>query len=315
MDSISNGLDTATAYDIIKAVKVLNQNLGTTNLISLLQFKLLLKRIHLTYWRTPTYSFVRHITNLMIALIFGSAFPQQEYSTYVATTARAAVIYVTSLFCGILAMLLIQPVFAAERPVFYREQQSRMYAVWVYASTLVIIEIPYLILASLAVTLPFFYIVGFDYMGDTTIKFFWYWFFNFLLQATMLFINEFFMAVTPNEQTAEVLGSMFDAILGLFCGFLIAEQNFPSFWLFMYWLNPLHYALEGLIMSQFHEDTTPIKTLNGDIMTAEDYVNNVQFSSWSYDNRGYDVLALCLFIFAGITGMYLSLAYLRHDKR
>ncbi len=37
MDSISNGLDTATAYDIIKAVKVLNQNLGTTNLISLLQ--------------------------------------------------------------------------------------------------------------------------------------------------------------------------------------------------------------------------------------------------------------------------------------
>ena len=93
---------------------------------------------------------------------------------------------------------------------------------------------------------------------------------------------------------------LFNSIFGLFCGFLIAEQNFPTFWLFMYWLNPLHYALEGLIMSQFHEDTTPIKTLNGDIMTAEDYVNNVQFSSWSYDNRGYDVLALCLFIFAGM---------------
>lgn len=135
----------------------------------------------------------------------------------------------------------------------------------------------------------------------------------------MLFVSEFFTALTPNPQTAQgtvtskladylvslylyfiVLGGLFNTLNSLFCGFLIAEQSFPTFWLFMYWLNPLHYALEGLIMSQFHEDTTPIKTLNGDIMTAEDYVNNVQFSSWSYDNRGYDVLALCLFIFAGM---------------
>ncbi len=87
------------------------------------------------------YSFVRHFTSLLVALIFGSAFPQQEYSTYVAAVSRAAVIYVTALFTGILAMILVQPVFAAERPAFYREQQSRMYSVWMYALTLVLIEV------------------------------------------------------------------------------------------------------------------------------------------------------------------------------
>jgi len=281
----------------------------------LTQFLLLMKRVHLTYWRTPTYSFIRHITNLIIALIFGSAYPQQMYSTYVAAVSRAAVIYITSLFCGVLAMLLVQPVVSAERPVFYREQQSRMYAVWIYALTFVLIEIPYLLLGSLSFTLPFFYIIGFDYLGDTTEKFFWYWFFNFLLQGSMLFLSDFFVALTPNEQTAQVLGGLFNTLGGLFCGFLIAEQKFPTFWLFMYWLNNFHYALEGLIMSQFKDDTTPIKTLNGEVMTAEDYMTSEQFSTWSYDHIGYDVLGLGVYLFVAISGMYLSLAYLRHDKR
>jgi len=112
-----------------------------------------------------------------------------------------------------------------------------------------------------------------------------------------------------------VLVGLFNSIFGLFCGFLIAEQNFPTFWLFMYWLNPLHYALEGLIMSQFKDDTTPIRTLTGQIMTAEDFMTSEEFSTWTYDHVGYDVLALCLFILAAILGTYLCLAYLRHDKR
>lgn len=105
------------------------------------QFTLLMQRIALTYWRTPTYSFVRHVTNIFIALIFGSAYPQQKYSDYVAVVSRSAVIYITSLFCGILAMLLVTPVLSVERPVFYREQQSRMYSVFIYVLTLVLIEV------------------------------------------------------------------------------------------------------------------------------------------------------------------------------
>lgn len=93
-----------------------------------------------------------------------------------------------------------------------------------------------------------------------------------------------------------VLASLTNTVLGLFCGFLIGQQNFPSFWLFMYWLDPLHYALEGLITTQFHQDSTAIRTMDGTIMTAEDYIQHVHFPSWNYDHVGYDVLALCLFI-------------------
>jgi ABC-type multidrug transport system permease subunit len=64
-------------------------------------------------------------------------------------------------------------------------------------------QIPYLFVSSLSFTLPFFYIIGFDYTGDTNERFFWYWFLNFLLQATMIFISELFVALTPNEQTSQ----------------------------------------------------------------------------------------------------------------
>lgn len=63
-------------------------------------------------------------------------------------------------------------------------------------------------MSSLSFTLPFFYIVGFDNVGPVTQKFFWYWFFNFLLQGTMLFLGEFYVALTPSEATAHSTSSL-----------------------------------------------------------------------------------------------------------
>jgi energy-coupling factor transporter ATP-binding protein EcfA2 len=128
------------------------------NATYLQQYFLLLKRIALLYYRTPTYSIARIISNIVIALIFGSAYPQQSYDTYVGVISRSAVIFITSLFCAVLAMLQITPVLIPERAVFYREQSSRMYSVFIYCLTLVTIEIPCLIISALAFTLPFFYV-------------------------------------------------------------------------------------------------------------------------------------------------------------
>eukprot|EP00981_Chlorochromonas_danica_P004848 scaffold974_cov176-Ochromonas_danica.AAC.5 len=46
-------------------------------------------------------------------------------------------------------------------------------------------------------------------------------------------------------------------VRGLFSHFLIAGDKFPDFWIFMYWLNPLHYS-----SIQFKDDHTLIKTSN-----------------------------------------------------
>lgn len=93
-----------------------------------------------------------------------------------------------------------------------------------------------------------------------------------------------------------VLSGLMNSLLGLFCGFLIPQQNYPPFWLFMYWWDPLHYALEALITTQFKGDTTKITDQNGERTTAEDYINNVQFTKWTYGHLWYDGMVLGLYL-------------------
>lgn len=107
----------------------------------LTQTRWLLYRAALTYWRNPSYTLGRYFVNIVIALIFASAFPQQDYSTYIAVVSRAAVIYITALFTGILGMMSVMPVAIADRAVFYREDQSKMYSTALYSLVYNIIEV------------------------------------------------------------------------------------------------------------------------------------------------------------------------------
>ena len=108
-----------------------------------LQLKLLTKRIFVSYWRTPAYNLVRFFINIIIALIFASAFSFQEYPTKVGAVSRSAVIFITCLFCGVVGMQTVLPVTFAERPAFYREQQSEMYSVALFTITTTLVEVMY----------------------------------------------------------------------------------------------------------------------------------------------------------------------------
>jgi len=133
-------------------------------------------------------------------------------------------------------------------------------------------------------------------VGQKGEKFMWYWCFQSFHQATMLFLGQLFVVLTPTDITAQVFSGLVNSLFSLFCGFLITQQAFPTFWLFMYWLDPVHYSLEGIIMAMFHGDDTLITMMNGQVITAEEYMTQYQYTTWSYSHIGLDLLALGLFI-------------------
>lgn len=104
-----------------------------------MQFRALMYRFLLAYWRSPTYNFVRMVVSVVIALIFASTYADQQYSSDVDVISRVAVMYVTLLFIGIVGMKSVQPVILDERPAFYREMYCKMYDIrlYVFANTLV----------------------------------------------------------------------------------------------------------------------------------------------------------------------------------
>lgn len=106
-----------------------------------LQFQKLVYRANLSYWRSPSYNFIRMMISAIVGLLFSSAYADQKYSTDVDTISRCAVIYITLLFCGVIGMTSVQPVIFAERPAFYREQQAEMYDVRLYTLAAGLVEV------------------------------------------------------------------------------------------------------------------------------------------------------------------------------
>jgi ABC-type multidrug transport system permease subunit len=89
---------------------------------------------------------------------------------------------------------------------------------------------------------------------------------------------------------------MLSTFISLFCGFLIQPADFASFWLFMYWLDPMHYALEGLVVTQFHLDDSVITITGTEFTTTASSFVQTFYADWKYEHRGYAVMALLLFI-------------------
>ena len=52
------------------------------------------------------------------------------------------------------------------------------------------------------------------------------------------------LQVLPDTKVAQTMGSAMASVLSLFAGFLISPAKVPDFWLFAYYLNPLHYIVE-----------------------------------------------------------------------
>lgn len=260
------------------------------------QFYWLMKRSILAYWRSPSYNFVRMMISVVIALIFSSTSVNQDYNTDVDVVARCAIMYITLLFVGVVGMMSVQPVVFSDRPAFYRERFSNVYAVGLHTLASTLVELPYLVISSILFVVPFFFIVGFGNDGVVVEQFFFYWLFQGLYMSTLIFIGQFYSTVMPSEASSQMISGMTSTFLSLFCGFMIPSQSIPTFWLFMYWMNPLHYALEGLITTQFHRDHTLLTLFSSsDQMTAQDYIYTV-FEQWSYKHRWGDFGALILFI-------------------
>jgi hypothetical protein len=93
-----------------------------------------------------------------------------------------------------------------------------------------------------------------------------------------------------------VAAGLFAMVNSNFCGFIIKPQDYPTFWIFLYWLSPLHYGFEGVVVTQFHKDHSIVEVFPGQPTSTAEQVIKSYYSEWSYEHRGYDVLALLIMI-------------------
>ncbi|CAI9108679.1 OLC1v1008345C1 [Oldenlandia corymbosa var. corymbosa] len=153
-----------------------------------------------------------------------------------------------ALFFGFYNSSSILQYVVIERSVVYREKFARMYAPCSYALAQVLIEIPYIFIQVISFTAITYPMVGFYWTGY---KVFWY---TYSMFCTLLYLTYFGMlmvSVTPNYPVAAIILTAFFNVFYLFSGFLIPEPQIPTWWKWLYYLNPTSWTLKGMLVSQY----------------------------------------------------------------
>jgi len=267
-----------------------------------------IKRTWTVYCRSPSYNRTRIIVAAILSLLIGSVFisdpvPKDESQMQ----SRVTTVYLSCLVIIVNGMNTVLSFFEAERNMFYRHKSALMYDTAAVSIAYTLAEIPFLVGTSLLYTTIFYFMLGFAADAE---KFFFYYLFMLLCMSLFTYTGQMLVALCRNAQIAQGFSGLLASNTGLFAGVLIQPQNIPKFWIFMYWLLPGHYIMEGLLTTQFNNDTSPIAANPGSgfyqylvdseqcvqgsscIGTAEEWVQFTFAGVFTVANVPYDILYL-----------------------
>ncbi|XP_059287192.1 pleiotropic drug resistance protein 1-like [Lycium ferocissimum] len=205
---------------------------------------------HWSYWRNPTYTAVRFLFTIFIALSIGTIF--WDLGTKVGKSQdlfnAMGSMYAPVFFIGFKNAASVMPVVAIERTVFYRERAAGMYSGIPYAFGQVFIEMPYVFMQAIFFGVIVYAMIGFEW---TVGKFFWYLFIMYFTLLYFTFYGMMTVAITPNLNVAQIVSIFCYAMWNLFSGFVVPRPLMPIWWRWYYWANPVAWTLYGLLASQF----------------------------------------------------------------
>ncbi|XP_015874836.3 pleiotropic drug resistance protein 3 isoform X1 [Ziziphus jujuba] len=275
------------------------------------QFKSCLWKQHLSYWRNPPYNLMRITHTFISALIFGGLFWNQgkKLSNQQNVFNIFGSMYSAVLFVGINNCATVLQYVATERTVMYREKFAGMYSTWAYALAQVAVEIPYLFTESVLFTAISYPMIGYYGSGY---KIFWYFYSMFCSLLYFNYMGMMLVSLTPNFMIAGIISSVFYTLFNLFAGFLIPEPDIPKWWIWLYYLTPTSWALNGMLTSQYGDVHEQI-VIYGETKTVafflEDYFN------FHRDRLPLVALVLIAFPFAFATLFAYFIGRLNFQKR
>ncbi|GAB9476644.1 Atp-binding protein [Globisporangium polare] len=292
----------------------------------------LVKRFMDMYWRTPSYNLTRFVVTTILALLFGLVFVNAEYTSYQGINAGVGMVFMSTLFNGVVSFNSVLPIASEERASFYRERASQTYnALWYFVGTTVA-EIPYTFGSGLLFTVIFYWMVGFTGFGTAVL----YWINTSLMILLSTYMGQFLAFAMPSVEVAAIIGVLMNSIFFTFMGFNPPATNIPHGYKWLYAITPQRYPLSILValvfadcseMPTWDKETRtysgggpelgcqPLRDtpVNIDHITVKEYVETV-FNMKHDDiwpNFGYVFVAIVVFrVFA-----LLSLRYLNHQKR
>ncbi|TFK26768.1 ABC-transporter [Coprinopsis marcescibilis] len=213
------------------------------------QLRVVSWRNTLALWRTPNFIFTRLFVCSFISLFISLSFLQ------LGTSVRDLQHRVFSIFWLIVlpSILLTQtiPAFIFARRTFIREASGRIYSPYVFAIAQLLGEVPYSILCAILYWVLMVYPTGFG-QGSAGLNGT-----GFQLIPTIFMVlfgvslGQLIGALSPSIQVGVLSVPTINLVLATFCGVNIPYPALPSYWYWIYELNPLTRTMASMISTEF----------------------------------------------------------------
>ncbi|KAI5579409.1 hypothetical protein BDE02_08G087600 [Populus trichocarpa] len=214
------------------------------------QLKACIWKQNLSYWRSPAYNLIRIFYIFSGSVLFGLLFWQQgkRIENHQDLFNILGSMYSAIIFFGISNCSGVLPRIAAERAVMYRERFAGMYSSWAYSCAQVLVEVPYLLAQAIIYVTITHTMIGYSL---SPYKIFWSVYGMFCTLLSFNYLGMLLISVTPDIQLASALTSPFYTMLHLFSGFFVPRTYIPKWWIWLYYISPTSWQLNGLFTSQY----------------------------------------------------------------
>ncbi|KAL2332417.1 hypothetical protein Fmac_019998 [Flemingia macrophylla] len=203
---------------------------------------------------------------------------------------------VTVMFNGMTEMTLT----IARLPVFYKQRDSLFYPTWAYAIPTWIIRIPLTILEVAVWVCLTYFVIGFDANVGSFFK-------QFLL---LVFVSQMasglfraIAALSRNMTVATTFGAYALVTFLALGGFVLSKKQIKSWWIWGFWISPLMYAQNALVVNEFLSNSWHNATHNLGVQ----YLETRAFFTDSYWYWiGFGALVGYMFLFNMLFGFALQ---------
>jgi len=208
----------------------------------------ILVRSHRAQLRDVAYNCGRIGVLTVLYIIFGAVYFNLDITDEGGVQSMVAVVFMTTIFTGIITLNSVMPVRVRERAVAFRERSSFMYDAVPYSLAHAVIEIPWLASIALLTVIPLYLMVG---MVPTARSLFFHVFINILVSYAFLSLGQFIACICSTIQTAQAGASAAIPIAFLFGGLYLPFPQIPVYWQWAYHINPVAFAIQAVVAPQF----------------------------------------------------------------
>ncbi|KAF2402846.1 ATP-binding cassette transporter ABC2 [Trichodelitschia bisporula] len=210
------------------------------------QIKTVCRRQSLAFWRTPNYGVTRLFNHIIVCILTGLTYLHLNDSRTSLQYRIFIVFQVTVLPAIILAQ--VQPKYAMARRIAYREQAARAYHTSPFVLSMVVAELPYSVLCTIAFFLPLYYM---PHLQPAPSRAGYQFLMVYILENFAVTLGQAVAALTPSPVISALFNPFIIITMAFFCGVTVPRPQIPKFWrAWLFQLNPYTRLVGGMLVTE-----------------------------------------------------------------